>query len=79
MTTLETVTSRALTEALRRERRETRLFVVAELATTRRRLARLEARLFLDPGEPDFIDSYAEKAALAFDAPALDSGELGGL
>jgi hypothetical protein len=70
--TAEPVTARALAEALRVERRTTRSFVVAELATTRRRLARLEARLFLDAGTPDYIDTYADRTAAAFDPSAQE-------
>jgi hypothetical protein len=53
------ITQRLLNEALRAERRATRSFLVAEIATTRRRLERLEARTFLGAGTPDYIDSYA--------------------
>jgi hypothetical protein len=63
-------TRRDVAEMIRAERRETRTFVVAELATTRRRLARLEARLFLGAGEPDYIDSHAARVAAAFDPDA---------
>jgi hypothetical protein len=62
------LTRRDVAEMIRAERTETRLFTVAQLATTRRRLGRLEARLFLGAGEPDYIDSHAARVAAAFDS-----------
>jgi hypothetical protein len=59
MTAPDPLTRRAVAEMIRAERRETRLFLVAQLATTRRRLERLEARTFAGAGTPDYIDRYA--------------------
>jgi hypothetical protein len=68
----ETIISRRLlNEALKGERRATRSFLVAELATTRRRLERLENRLNLGAGAPDYIDNYAAMIRDEFDASVV--------
>jgi hypothetical protein len=60
------ITRRQLTEALRKDRGQTKRFLAVEVAPLRARIERIERRLYITP-EPGPLDRYAADQAAAFD------------
>jgi hypothetical protein len=70
--TSEPITARQLSEALRKDRGETKRFLAVSVAPLRERIEELERRLFVSERGPSYLATYARDQARAFDAPEDD-------
>jgi hypothetical protein len=70
----EPVTRRELSTQLRHDRGEMKRFLAVEVAPLRARIERIERRLYMEP-TADYLATYADQQAAAFDAGPEDPDE----